>query len=73
MAFFKGFRDQMKANALISHLEFARDRFPYSSSLGLDHVSGALKSMVTIKNSVGKNNQFPHSHLKKNFKNCRNE
>jgi len=29
--------------------------------------------MVTIKNSVGKNNQFPHSHLKKNFKNCRNE
>ncbi len=35
----------------MSHLEFARDRFPRDHALGLDHLAGAVKAVVTIKNS----------------------
>jgi len=51
MAFFKSFRDQLKVNALISHLEFARDRFPHDQQLGLNHLAAALKALVEIKSS----------------------
>ena len=51
MAFFKGFRDQLKANALMSHLEFTRDRFPRDHVLGMNHLAAAVKAVVTIKHS----------------------
>ncbi len=52
MAFFKQFRDQLKANALINHLEFARDRFhPNDPSLALAHLGHALKALVAIKSA----------------------
>ena len=53
MAFFKTIRDKMKANALLSHLEFARERFPTNTLLGRRHLSDALKALVAIKASDG--------------------
>ena len=50
--FFKQFRDQLKSNALINHLEFARDRFhPNDPALALAHLGHALKALVAIKSA----------------------
>jgi hypothetical protein len=51
MAFFKTFRDQLKANSLITHLEYAQNRFLFANELGLRHVRSALKALVAIKSS----------------------
>jgi len=49
MAFFKSFRDQLKANALVSQLEFARNRYSSNPELGRIHLASALKALAEIK------------------------
>lgn len=51
MAFFKSTRDQLKANALVSHLEFALNRWEHSPTLGLRHLRSAVKALVEVKNA----------------------
>ena len=54
MAFFKAARDQFKANAMVSHLEFAVQRFnPGSISLATRHLSDATKALVALRKAEG--------------------
>ena len=47
--FFKATRDQLKANALISHLEFAKARLRPDLISTADHLKGAQKAMEKVK------------------------
>jgi hypothetical protein len=51
MGFFTGWRAQFKANALVSHLEFAVNRWPRDPVLGLNHLKAASKALTAIKSS----------------------
>ncbi len=49
MAFFKTMRDQLKVNALVSHLEFAKARWSPNLVSATMHLEGAHKAMEKVK------------------------
>jgi hypothetical protein len=50
MAFFKQTRDQLKANALVSHMEFAQQFFqPYNTIRTEHHLKGAEKAFAVVQ------------------------
>ena len=55
MAFFKKTRDLLKANAMVSHLEFAVQRFNprHGADLAKRHLTGAQKGLLNLRQANG--------------------
>lgn len=56
MAFFKETRDQLKGNALVSHLEFAVQRFDPGNPRNMSattHLSDAQQALVALRKAEG--------------------